>query len=88
MARRPTQPWKIKDVYLTTPEFVEETLGLLRARLSTYGKVTVADYYDLVGVTVTYADIKRGWTDLTGCSVSSQPDGSYKMMMPEVKYLP
>jgi len=40
-----------------------------------YGQATVADLYDLVGITPDFTDYKYGWVDLRNASVSRVRDG-------------
>ncbi|MDD3229743.1 MAG: hypothetical protein PHE09_11060 [Oscillospiraceae bacterium] len=51
-----------------------------------YGQATVADFYDLVGVTSSFTDNKYGWTDLRGASVSRVRDG-YLINLPRTELL-
>ena len=43
--------------------------------LETYKMVTVADFYDLVGVTCDYTDNNYGWTSLRSAEVVRVRDG-------------
>ena len=51
-----------------------------------YGQATVADFYDLVGVTSSFTDNKYGWTDLRSASVSRVRDG-YLINLPRTELL-
>lgn len=51
-----------------------------------YGQATVADFYDLVGVTSSFTDNKYGWTDLRSASVSRVKDG-YLINLPRTELL-
>ena len=50
--------------------------------ISVYGIVSVADLYDLIGVTGNYTDNKYGWTDIRSASVVRVRDG-YIVKMPK-----
>ena len=51
--------------------------------ISTYGIVSVADLYDLVGITGgSYTDNKYGWTNVHNASVIRVRDG-YMIKMPK-----
>lgn len=50
--------------------------------ISVYGMVSVADLYDLIGVTGNYTDNKYGWTDIRSASVVRVRDG-YIVKMPK-----
>lgn len=52
-----------------------EVVEALIARIARYGAVTVADLYDLVGTTGSFADQRWGWSDLTTADVRQVPGG-------------
>ena len=52
------------DVVLSTRGEAEEVLLRMNELIDTYGLVSVADLYDLVGITGNYTDNKYGWTSL------------------------
>lgn len=52
-----------------------EVVEAMVDRVRRYGAVTVADLYDLVGVTGSYADQRWGWTDLVSADVRQVPGG-------------
>jgi hypothetical protein len=52
-----------------------EVVEALVDRIARYGAVTVADLYDYVGTTGSYADQRWGWTDLTTADVRQVPGG-------------
>ena len=49
--------------------------------IATYGLVSVADLYDLVGIAGSYTDNKYGWTDIRNASVVRVRDG-YVIKLP------
>ena len=53
----------------------------------TYGKVTLADYYKLIGQTPTNVDDDYGWTDLSGATIDKIESGGYTIHMPLAKKL-
>lgn len=53
----------------------EEVLSLLFELTEKYGMATVADFYDLAGITADFTDDKYGWDDLRNASVSRVRDG-------------
>lgn len=53
----------------------EEVLTRMDELLETYKMVTVADFYDLVGVTCDYTDNNYGWTSLRSADVIRVRDG-------------
>ena len=50
--------------------------------LETYGVVSVADMYDLVGITCNYTDNKYGWTNLRNAEPVRVRDG-YMLKLPK-----
>ena len=52
------------DIILDNRGEAEEVLSRMDELIDTYGLVSVADLYDLVGVTGNYTDNKYGWTDI------------------------
>lgn len=52
-----------------------EAVEFLVSRISRYGSATVADLYDFVGVTGSFADQRWGWTDLVTADVRQVPGG-------------
>lgn len=60
---------------LNTRGEAEEVLSVMDEMIATYGSVSVADYYDLLGVSGNYTDNKYGWTDLRGARVAVLRDG-------------
>jgi hypothetical protein len=59
-----------------------EVVEALIARVMRYGAASVADLYDLVGVTGSYADQKWGWTDLRTADVRPSR-GGYLLDLPQ-----
>lgn len=55
--------------------------------LDTYGRVTVADLYDLVGVSGNYTDNKYGWTNLHNAEPIRLSSGKYLLKLPKVRPL-
>ena len=52
------------DIILETRGEAEDVLDRMRELIDTYGQVTVADLYDLVGITGNYTDNKYGWVNI------------------------
>lgn len=70
------------DVILESRGEAEEVLARMDELVDTYGLVSVADLYDLVGVTSEYTDNKYGWTDVRNASIVRVRDG-YLIKMPK-----
>jgi len=69
------------DIVLDNRGEAEEVLSRMDELISTYGLVSVADFYDLVGVTGNYTDNKYGWTNIRSASVVRVRDG-YMIKLP------
>lgn len=54
-----------EDIVITNRGEAEEVLMRMDELIDTYGVVSVADLYDLVGLTCDYTDNKYGWTKTT-----------------------
>lgn len=70
------------DIILETRGEAEEVLSRMDDLIDTYGMVSVADLYDLVGVQGNYTDNKYGWTNLRTASVQRIRDG-YLLKLPK-----
>lgn len=70
------------DIILDNRGEAEEVLSRMDELIDTYGLVSVADFYDLVGVTGSYTDNKYGWTDIRTASVIRVRDG-YMIKLPK-----
>ena len=65
-----------------------KVLSTLTEMIINYDVVSIADYYDLVGVSPTYKDALYGWTgsDLTDARIITL-DGEYSIALPVAKKL-
>jgi hypothetical protein len=69
------------DIILSSRGEAEEVLSQLVDMTLDYGQATVADLYDLVGITSEYTDRDWGWENLSSASVSRVRDG-YMLNLP------
>ncbi|MEY8515362.1 hypothetical protein AALC25_00270 [Lachnospiraceae bacterium 29-84] len=69
------------DIILDDRGEAEEVLYRMDELVDTYGLVSVADLYDLVGITGCYTDNKYGWTDIRSAKAVRTKDG-YLLKMP------
>lgn len=69
------------DIVLDNRGEAEEVLTRMDELIANYGMVSVADLYDLVGITGNYTDNKYGWTDIRAASVVRIREG-YLVKMP------
>lgn len=84
--REPTQRNRsmhnFDDIVLVTRGEAEEVLSHLVDLITDYGEASVADLYDLVGLTEEFTDRKYGWTNLRSASVSRAREG-YLLNLPK-----
>lgn len=65
------------DIIIDSRREAEDVLDKLYELLDNYGVVSVADYYDLVGVSGEYTDNNYGWTHLRNAEVVRDRDGYF-----------
>lgn len=70
------------EIVLDQRAEAEEVIDRLFELVSQYESATVADLYELVGLSSTHTDHKWGWEDLTGAGVS-RIRGGYLLDLPE-----
>lgn len=71
------------DVKLESRGEAERVLTHMDDLIETYGHVTVADLYDLVGVSGSYTDNKYGWTNIRNAEAVRVRDGKYVLKLPK-----
>lgn len=74
------------EIVLETRGEAEEVLSHLVDLTLDYNQATVADLYDLVGISGNFTDNKYGWTDLRSASVTRVRDG-YLINLPRTQLL-
>jgi hypothetical protein len=70
------------EIVLDQRAEAEEVIDRLFDVVNRYESATVADLYELVGLSSTHTDNNWGWTDLTGAGVS-RIRGGYLLDLPE-----
>ena len=80
---RSTTSYSYDDVILDSRGEAEEVLARMDELIDTYGIVSVADFYDLVGVTCNYTDNRYGWTNIRNAQVARDRNGGYRIKMPK-----
>lgn len=70
-----------EDIILESRGEAEEVLSRMDDLLDTYGYVSVADLYDLIGKSCAYTDGNYGWTTLRSADVIRVRDG-YLLKLP------
>lgn len=73
--------YSYEDITIDSRGEAEEVLSRLNELIDTYQIASVADLYDLVGLTGNYTDNKYGWTNLSTADVVRVRDG-YKIKLP------
>lgn len=81
LSKRARSTHSFDEIVLEQRVEAEEVLDRLDAMLDKYESVTVADFYELCGVSGNYTDQKYGWTSIAGASVQ-RVRGGYLMRMP------
>lgn len=76
----------INNIILETKLEAEEVIFHLSDLINYYGFASVADLYDLVGITPEYTYNKYGWSDSKGFSISRIRKG-YLLNLPRAKVL-
>lgn len=74
--------YRYDDIILESRGEAEEVLERMDELLDTYGVVSVADLYDLVGITGNYTDNKYGWTNIRNAEPVRVRDG-YMLRLPK-----
>lgn len=70
------------DIILETREEAEEVLERMDELIETYGVVSVADVYDLIGISCNYTDNKYGWTNIRNAE-PIHVHGGYLLKLPK-----
>lgn len=70
-----------EDVIVEDRREAESVLERMDELISVYGVVSVADYYDLLGLSHNYTDDNYGWTDIHSAMVTKVRDG-YLIRLP------
>lgn len=72
----------VYDIVLESREEAEEVLSRMDDLMATYGNVSIADMYDLVGIGGNYTDNRYGWTNTRDVRIVRVPEG-YKIRLPK-----
>lgn len=75
-------PYRFDEITFTTRGEAEEVLIRMEELVDTYGVATVADFYDLVGISGAYTDNRYGWMSMRGVDVTRVLDG-YRLTLPK-----
>lgn len=78
--------YSYSDIVLDSRGDAEEVLDRLEESIKAYGMVSVADLYDLVGISGEFTDNKYGWYNLRGADVQRVNNG-YWLKLPRAQAL-
>lgn len=78
--------YNLDDVIIDDRGEAEEVLYRMDELIDRYGSVSVADFYDLVGITCNYTANKYGWTDIRNAYVDRVRNG-YIIRLPKARLL-
>lgn len=81
-SERSRSRYSYDDIVLDSRGEAEDVLERMDELVDMYGSVTVADMYDLVGITGNYTDNKYGWTNIRNAEVIHVRDG-YMLKLPK-----
>lgn len=81
-SNRTRSGYSYDDVKLESRGEAERVLSHMDDLIETYGHVTVADLYDLVGISGNYTDNKYGWTNISNAEPVRVRDG-YILRLPK-----
>ncbi len=74
------------EIIVDTRVEARNALDELDYTIRKYGQASVADFYDIVGVTGSWTDNQYGWTNLRGASIKPVRDG-FMIMLPRTQVL-
>lgn len=75
-----------RDIVVKYSDDAKDVVDQMRGRIHEYGQATVADLFDLVGITGKYTDNNWGWTKEEQIGIRRVSDG-YLIDVPEAKLL-
>lgn len=80
-SRRTSTGYEFDDIIIESRGEADMVLEQLEEIIATYGVASVAELYDLVGISGRFTDNKYGWTDLRNAKVVRGRDG-YILQLP------
>ena len=83
---RAQSPYSYDDIVFSSRGDAEEVLSRMEELLEHFEVVSVADLFDMAGVSCNYTDNKYGWTDLQDARVERVYDG-YVIRLPRATNL-
>lgn len=86
ISRRARSTHSFDEIILASRHEAEEVLDRLDDLCARYQNASVADFYELCGISGNYTDDKWGWTEMHGASVSRVRNG-YLLNLPKPEQL-
>lgn len=83
ISRRGRASHNFDEIILDSRIEAEEVIDSMFELIQQFEEVTVADLYELVGITGNYTDQKWGWDDLTGAGATRLSGGGYLLDLPK-----
>lgn len=74
-------PFDPDTIIVSTLSEAHQVLDELANIISTYGQASVAEYYDIVGISSNWTDNRYGWTNIHSASIKPVRDG-FELIMP------
>ena len=74
------------DIILDTRRDAQDVLEELDRTIYKYGQASIADFYDIVGVTSGFTDNKYGWTNIRNAGIRPVRDG-FLIVLPRTQLL-
>jgi hypothetical protein len=83
---RDESPYYPDDIIVATRSEAMDILNELDHVIRKYGQASIADFYDLVGITSDWTDNRYGWISMRGASVKPVRDG-FMIVTPRTRLL-
>jgi hypothetical protein len=85
ISRRARAGHEFDEIILESRAEAELVLEKLADLIEQYEVATVADLYELVGITASHTDLKWGWDDMRDAGVDRVRSGGYLLALPKTK---
>lgn len=79
---RPRSGYDCDEYIIESRGEAEDVLSRMDDMIATYGVVSAADFYDLLGVSCDYTANNYGWTNIRNAQVARARDGGYVIKLP------
>ena len=80
---RPRTRYSYDEIVIPTRGEAEEVLTRMGEVIDTYGVISVADFYEMVGEKGEYTDHKYGWNSIRNADVVRAMGGGYVIRLPK-----